>query len=336
MMPHALRHDELFVVDGCQYSNWSPERFAEMKRGGLDLLVATVVYWEDARQTLSLLADWNRRFREHADLIFPVHSSEDLVSSRSDPCIGVILGAQNCSPIEEDLGLVEVMRSLGIAVMQITYNNQSLLGAGCYEDEDSGLTRFGREVIREMNRVGMIVDLSHTSERTSLEAIEFSERPVCISHANPLAYHDSIRNKSDRLLHALGENEGMLGFSLYPLHLMGKSDAQLADFCAMVRRTADAIGIERIGIGSDLCLGWPYEVVEWMRNGRWTHTTNFGEGDPGQRAWPDQPSWFSSSADLPNLTQGLSQAGFAPEEIAPIMGENWYRFLGASIAPHPV
>jgi microsomal dipeptidase-like Zn-dependent dipeptidase len=326
-------HRGLYVADGCQYSNWSPERFQEMQDGGLDLLVATVVYWENARETLALVADWNRRFQAHSDIMTHVKSGAGLREARDQRRMGVVLGAQNCSPIEEDLGLVQVMRDLGLAIMQLTYNNQSLIGAGCYEDNDSGLSRFGREVISEMNRVGMIVDLSHTSERTSLEAIDYSSRPVCISHANPLFYHESIRNKSNRVLKALADRGGLLGFSLYPLHLKDKSEAKISDFCSMVRTTADRIGIERIGIGSDLCLGWPYETVEWMRNGRWTHTTRFGEGDPAQSAWPAQPSWFQSSKDYPNISQALSEAGFTQNEIRKVMGENWFEFLSQGLAP---
>ncbi len=172
-------HAGLTVVDGLQYSNWDRALLEELKAGGISAVHATIVYWEDARQTLSLLADWNRRFREHGDLIRPARSGADIRAAKAEGRIAFVFGAQNCTPIEQDLGLVELFRSLGLAFMQLTYNNQSPLGAGCYEASDSGLTRFGREVVAEMNRVGMIVDLSHTSEATTLDAIAFSKHPVC-------------------------------------------------------------------------------------------------------------------------------------------------------------
>ena len=96
--------------------------------------------------------------------------------------------------------------------MQLTYNNQSLLATGCYEAEDPGVTRMGRQVIREMNRVGLVVDMSHSAERSTLEAIEISERPIAITHANPAFWHPARRNKSDEVLCALGQTGGMLGF----------------------------------------------------------------------------------------------------------------------------
>ena len=122
--------------------------------------------------------------------------------------------------------------------MQLTYNNQSLLATGCYEDDDTGLTRMGREVVAEMNRVGMVVDMSHSAERSTLEAIELSERPIAITHANPAWWHPALRNKSDEVLKALTGRGGMLGFSLYPHHLKDGTNCTLESFCQMIMETA--------------------------------------------------------------------------------------------------
>lgn len=234
---------------------------------------------------------------------------------------------QNCSPIEDDIGLVEVFRDLGVRTMQLTYNNQSLLATGCYESSDSGVTRFGRVVIEEMNRVGMIVDMSHSAERSTLEAIEISAQPIVISHANPSFFHEAKRNKSDHVLRALASRGGLVGFSLYPFHLKNGSRCTAGEFTDMVARTVDLIGIDHVGIGSDLCQGQPYSVLEWMRNGRWSKETDFGEGSASNAAWPEPVSWFRSSADFPNLTAALEHAGFADADIAKIMGGNWMRIL---------
>src|SRR5690349_12151093 len=209
-------HDRLTAIDGLQYSNWDRALFEELKAGGLSAVHATLAYWEDTRATLRLIGDWHRRFERHGDLILQGRSADDVVAAKASGRIAIFFGFQNCSPIEEDLGLVQIFHELGVRFMQLTYNNQSVLGGGCYEKEDSGLTRFGREVIAEMNRVGMVVDLSHSGERTTLEAIAASTRPVVISHANPTFLHENVRNKSGRVLRALAESGGMLGFSLYP------------------------------------------------------------------------------------------------------------------------
>ena len=190
---------------------------------------------------------------------------------------------------------VEVVHSLGIRFMQLSYNNQSLLATGCYEKEDPGITRMGRQVIKEMNRVGLVIDMSHSAERSTLQAIEISERPITITHANPSSWFPALRNKSDAVLKELGRSGGMLGFSAYPHHLRGKSDCSLDDFCSMVARTAELMGIDNIGIGSDLCLDQPDSVVEWMRNGRWTKDLDFGEGSAANAGFPAQPVWLRVS-----------------------------------------
>ena len=165
--------------------------------------------------------------------------------------------------------MVEAVHKMGTVFMQLTYNNQSLLATGCYEENDSGVTRMGKEVIKEMNRVGIIVDMSHSAEKSTLDAIEISDKPIAITHANPSFWHEAKRNKSETLLKELGQSNGMIGLSLYPHHLSNGTNCTLESFCEMVARTADIMGAEHIGIGSDLCLNQPDSVVDWMRNGTW-------------------------------------------------------------------
>ncbi len=324
---------DMLIVDGLQYSNWSREIFAQMREGGVDAVHATLVYHETTRDTLSRLGEWNRRFEEHSDLIMPVRKPADIHRARQQGRVGVFLGAQNCSPIEDDIDMVAVMRDLGLLIMQLTYNNQSLLACGCYEAEDSGITRFGRQVIREMNRVGMVIDMSHSAERSTLEAIELSQRPVIISHANPAAWQPAKRNKSDKVLSAIAESDGLLGFSAYPFHLKNGPDCTLAEYCAMIARTADKIGVAHLGIGTDLCQNQPTSVLEWMRNGRWSKDMDYGEGSASNAGWPAPLAWLRDNRDFPNLVAGLRDVGFAEHEVAGIMGQNWVALLERTTAP---
>ncbi|MGB2069641.1 MAG: membrane dipeptidase, partial [Candidatus Puniceispirillaceae bacterium] len=226
----------------------------------------------------------------------------------------------------DDIGLIEIWHSLGARFMQLTYNNQSLLATGCYEAEDPGVTRMGRQVIKEMNRVGLVVDMSHSAERSTLEAIEISERPIAITHANPTFWYPARRNKSDDVLRALGQTGGMLGFSMYPHHLKDKSDCTLANFCEMIARTADLMGIDNIGLGSDLCQGQPDSVVEWMRVGRWSKEIDYGEGSASDAGFPPMPDWFGDNRHFGNIAAGLMEHGFSEADTAAVMGENWLRF----------
>ncbi|MEL6479649.1 MAG: membrane dipeptidase, partial [Pseudomonadota bacterium] len=240
----------------------------------------------------------------------------------------IFFGAQTPQVIENDLGLLEVLHRLGLRFMQLTYNTQSLLGAGWQEAEDRGLTAMGREVVAEMNRLGMLIDLSHAGERTALEAIAASTRPVCVTHANPRHARETGRNVSDTLLRALAETGGMLGLSLYPHHLPEGSDCTLEGFGVMAAQAADVIGAERLGIGSDLCQGQPDQVVQWMRTGRWSFATSAA-------TFPPQPAWFRDNRAWDGLAQGLRQAGFSAAETDGILGGNWHRFWQTGLSPAP-
>ncbi len=330
---HLDIHRQQIVIDGLQYSNWSREIFEQLQAGGVTMVHATIVYHEQIRETLLRIGEWNRMFEQHGDLIMPVKSTDDIRLAKKLGKVGVMFGAQNCSPIEDDIDMIAIMRELNLMIMQLTYNNQSLLACGCYEAEDSGVTRFGRQVIAEMNRVGMIVDMSHSAERSTLEAIEISSRPIVISHANPNSFHQAKRNKSDTVLKALGESGGLLGFSLYPFHLKNGPDCTLDEFCDMVARTADLMGVEQIGIGTDLCQQQPLDVLEWMRNGRWSKEMDYGEGSKSNADWPRPLEWFKDSRDFPNLTAGLLKRGFSEQDVARIMGLNWLNFFESSLKP---
>ncbi|SSW70085.1 hypothetical protein AVE30378_03820 [Achromobacter veterisilvae] len=320
-------------VDGLQYSNWSERIFRQLREGGVDAVHVTIAYHENLRETILNIERWNTWFERYPELIVHARSGDDVRRARQDGRTAILFGLQNPSSIEDDIGLVEVVHTLGVRFMQLSYNNQSLLASGCYESVDSGITRMGREVIKEMNRVGLVIDMSHSGERSTLEAIDLSARPITISHANPHSWAPALRNKSDTVLKALASAGGMFGFSLYPHHLKNKSACTLDDFCAMVARTAELIGVEHLGLGSDLCQDQPDSVVQWMRTGRYTKGVDYGEGSAAQPGFPPQPGWFQDSRDFGNIEQGLRAQGFSPREAALIMGENWMRFFDQSFGP---
>ena len=327
-----MAHQSLFI-DALQYNNWSEEVFKQINEGGLSAIHVTICYHEDFQEMVQNVIDWNRRFENYSDMIFHGRTADDVRKAQKEGRTAIFFGFQNCSPIEDNIGLVEICHQLGVRFMQLTYNNQSLLATGCYEENDSGITRMGKQVIKEMNRVGLVVDMSHSAERSTLEAIEISERPIVITHANPAFWHPALRNKSNEVLKALGESGSMLGFSVYPHHLKDGTNCTLESFSAMIADTAEIMGVQNIGIGTDLCQNQPDSVVEWMRNGTWTKERDFGEGSAGSAGFPDQPSWFRDNRDFSNIALGLKDVGFSDDEVAAVMGNNWLNFFESSFEP---
>lgn len=324
-----MHKDEMLFIDGLQLCNWDRTLLLEMRNGGLNCIHACIGLWENARESLSKIGQWYRFFNENRDLILHVKTGEDMQQAKEEGKIGIILGMQNASLFEDELALVEVFHQLGLKIIQLTYNNQNLLGSSCYEETDSGLTRFGENVIAEMNRVGMLIDLSHCGEQTTLDAIKASSRPVAITHANPDWIYPVKRNKSREVLQALRDHNGILGLCLYPF-LIGGSNTTRQEFCEMVARTVDFMGIEQVAIGTDLTLNQDSQFLKWMRMGRWTFQEDYGAGSKDQPHWPAWPSWFQKPSDFVNIAEGLLQIGFQHHEVEAIMGKNWLRFFTES------
>jgi microsomal dipeptidase-like Zn-dependent dipeptidase len=315
-----------FRIDNLQYCNWSKEIFQINREAKLDAIHVTIAYHEDFEEVKKNVEVWNKYFKDFGDLIFHGKTFKDIEKANKERKTAIFFGFQNCSPIEDDISLVEEVHKMGIRFMQLTYNNQSLLATGCYEENDSGVTRMGKEVIKEMNRVGVVIDMSHSAEKSTLDAIDVSSKPIAITHANPSFWFAAKRNKSSEVLKALAASGGMLGLSLYPHHLKDISNCTLESFCEMAAKTAELMSVKHIGIGSDLCIGHPNSVVEWMRNGTWTKTKDFGEGSLNNPNFPKQPKWFEDARGFKNLEQGLKKVGFQETEVNDILGNNWYNF----------
>ena len=319
--------EDIILIDGLEYCNWNRELFENAHQAGLTAIHATLVYWENTEESFEKIRIWNNLFNKHNDIIVHAKTSKDILKAKQDKKVAIIFGFQNSAPIANDIFLVEKFFDKGLRFMQLTYNNQTPLAGGCFEPKDSGVSRFGKAVIEEMNRLGMIVDLSHAGKQTCIEAIEFSNKPVAISHANPTFFHKSIRNIDDDVLKQLANKNGFIGLSLYPYHLKNLGECTAEEFCSMIKELINLIGEDNIGIGSDLCLNWPDDVVMWMRNGKWTKKIDYGESKDKNPKWPKLPSWYKLPSDLKNLFKTMCKNNISEKVAAKIVGENWFNFM---------
>ncbi len=323
------------VIDAMQYSQPERARFLEWRAGGIGCVHVTLSIWENARETLGVIGQWNRLFGDNADLIALARSAEEIEAIAASGRTAVLYGFQNTSPLEDDIDLVRIFHDLGVRIVQLTYNIQNHIAAGCWEDDDRGLSQFyGRNLVREMNAVGMLIDLSHTAAKSSLDAIEFSERPVAFTHANPEAFVGTEielkrRNKSNVLLKALAERGGVIGLSMYPRIAKGGSNQTLEEFCDMVAWSVDLIGVDHVAFGTDFYSGHGPEAITWWRAGRWARQSPVKIS----ASFSEWPSWFRSPADFPSLLDGLRHKGFNEDEVARIAGGNWLRLFDESFGP---
>ena len=325
------------MVDGLQIP--TPERrwFEEWHAGGLGCVHATMAVWEGAKETLSYIAKYKRVLLENADIVEQATTAEDIVRIAAAGKTAVLFGFQNTAPIEHDIELFRVFRDLGVRIMQLTYNLQNYIGCGYWEQSDSGISsRFGRQAIEEMNALGILIDLSHCGERTTLEAIEQSGRPVSITHANPREYvgaptFGAARLKTTEAIKALARRGGVLGLSPNRNMVKRGADTTLEEFCDMVAWTAERIGVDAVGIGTDYCPGHPPSIRTWWRYARWSR-----ERAPAAQmqiapheGWQD---WLRSPAQFANIWEGLAHHGFSDGDVAKIMGGNFMRLFRDSLS----
>ncbi|WP_280552877.1 dipeptidase [Halomonas sp. 25-S5] len=319
MTPREL-HDDAIVIDGLIIAKWNRELFEDMRRGGLTAANCTVSVWEGFQATVDNIVRSNALMAECSDLVRPVRTTADITRAKEEGKTGILYGFQNAHAFEDQIGYVEVFKQLGVGIVQLCYNTQNLVGTGCYE-RDGGLSGFGREIVAEMNRVGIMCDLSHVGETTSREVIEASEKPVCYSHCLPSGLKEHPRNKSDAELKFIADRGGFVGVTMFTPFLRAGIDATVDDYVEAIEYVMNIVGEDAIGIGTDFTQGHDQDFFEWLTHdkGYARRLTRFGE--------IINPEGIRTIGEFPNLTEALSRRGFSEPQVRKIMGENWVRVL---------
>ncbi|MCC4116553.1 dipeptidase [Aromatoleum toluclasticum] len=316
----AQLHRDAVVIDGLIVAKWDRDLFEDMRRGGLSAANCTVSIWEGFGDTVDQIAQMNALIEANADCLLKVRTTADIERAKREGRTGVILGFQNATAFEDRLGYVQIFKDLGVGVVQLCYNTQNLVGTGCYE-RDGGLSGFGREILVEMNRVGILCDLSHVGPNTAREAIAESRKPVCYSHCLPSGLKDHPRNKSDSELKFIADHGGFVGVTMFTPFLKNGVNSTVDDYVEAIRYVFDLVGEENVGIGTDFTQG--HDAAFFARlvhdKGYARRLTNFGE--------IVNPRGIRTVAEYPNLTAALLKGGFTPTQTRRIMGENWLRLL---------
>jgi len=314
-------HDDAIVIDGLIISDFTREVFEDMRRGGLTAANCTCSIWENFRGSMENVARWKRHFRDNADLITQVYTTEDIRRAKKAGRTGIVLGWQNLSGIEDQISFLALFKALGVGVMQIAYNTQNLVGCGCYEKHDSGLTEFGHEVIAEMNSVGILCDLSHVGAKTSEDVIVASKKPVAYSHCLPAGLKQHPRNKSDAQLKFIADHGGFIGVTMFPPFLKRGPESTIDDYVEAIEYCVDIAGEDQVGIGTDFTQGYGREFFDWITHdkGYARKLTEFGD--------VINPEGIRTIGEFPNLTATMQKRGWNEGRIRKVLGENWIRVL---------
>ena len=323
-MGHCNLHDSSIVFDGTIVAKWSRGTFEKMRAGGLTAANCTICVWEGIKDTLLNIAQFHRYFEEHADLIMLCRTVADIAAAKRTGRVGIVLGWQNTSGIEDRIELLPLYKDLGVGFMQLTYNTQNYVASGCWEKQDGGLSAFGERLVLEMNRTGIVVDLSHVGVRSASDAIAKSHKPCAYTHVCPAGLFPYPRNKTDAQLKELAERGGFIGVAAtYTPFLRRGAESTLDDAIEVLEYVINVCGEEQVGIGTDSTDGQDEAFFDWGRQDK-----GHGARMVPTRGTAPAMKDFGSLADWPQLTQVMQRRGWAETRIQRILGENWVRFLG--------
>ena len=324
-MSTSQLHSDAIVIDGLEICNWSRSVFEDMRRGGLTAVNCTCAVWEGFRGAMDNIAQWKRLFAEHDDLILQVFTTEDIHRAKREGKTGLYLGWQNTYGIEDQLDYLQVFKDLGVGCMQLTYNTRNLVGSGCWEPLDDGLSGFGHEVVEAMNEARILIDLSHVGARTSEEAIAHSKQPVAYTHCAPSGLFEHPRNKTDAQLRSIAERGGFVGFATYP-PFMAQGDDTTVEHCIDVfEYLINLTGEDAIGIGTDFTQGQDKGFFEYL-----SHDKGYARRLIPARSGAGvtvMPEGLRTIGDFGNLTDAMQRRDWSEGRIRKVLGENWLRFL---------
>lgn len=315
----AALHREALVWDntvpfGMPFYQYG-ESLARFHVSGFDCVSLTMASdGEDMPLTMKKIAHDSAFFRKHPDRFALVRTVDDILAAKRDGKLAVVFAFQGTLPFERDIGFVEMYYRLGVRQALMAYNQKNHVGDGCHERTDGGLSRFGVSLVQEMNRVGMIIDCTHTGYRTTMDVFEVAEGPVVFSHSNPRAIWDHARNIRDEQAQACARTGGVVG-TCGDGAFLPDNDTSPEMLFKQVDYYCNLIGPEHVGLGLDFVVDTK-ALMAALR--------------AAPDRWPDDQDHevdieFAPPEQLPELTEFMLQRGYADEHIRGILGGNWLR-----------
>ncbi|WP_026576172.1 dipeptidase [Bacillus sp. UNC438CL73TsuS30] len=324
---YLLLYQKAFVIDSACPLGSLENYFRLWMDGGATAMAPTVAVNNSSHETIGLIAKWLKKIEKQSHDLLLVTLPEDLYKAKQEKKLGIIFHFQNSLPIESDLNLLSVYHRLGVRIIQLCYNVKNFIGDGCDERTDCGLSEFGIHAIKEMNRLGILVDLTHSGHQTTMEAIQTSERPVIFSHSNVYELCPSPRNLKDNQIKAVAEKDGVIGVVAFPTFVAKKKHTTVEDLVHHIDYIKDLVGVRHIGIGLDYWEGMDGIASKEEANRLYTQLISTGKWK--EHSYPPPPWRYPEGIEeptrLPNLTKALLKRGYSEEEILRILGGNFLR-----------
>ena len=307
-------HRDAIVIDSLNASIMSDEYFKKLNKGGITATNYTIAMMHNMSETVKRILDMQEVIADEIKTVVLGTTAEDIIKAKKDGRTAIFLGFQNIQPLENDLRLVKLYHHMGIRIIQLSYHFRNAAADGGGERIDSGLSLFGISLVKELNRLGIVIDLAHVGKQSVLEAAATSKDPVIASHSNPRSLVDAYQNKTDEEIKAIAEKGGVIGVTAFPRLINKDPDkATIDDLLNCIEYIDKLVGVNHVGIGLDFAEGWaefPPTRMTLMKIDKRVYT---------------YPPGIQTVTEFPNITKGLVQRGYSDAEVRKILGENFLR-----------
>ncbi len=332
-------YDQTIVIDalggpgGGGEGPLTPAQIADVRASGItavNLTVGALGSGADVfEETFKTIGEWEQQIDAHPDVLMRIKSAADLDQAKASRRLGIVYGFQDATPLGDDPGRVELFHHFGVRIIQLTYNRRNLLGDGCLEPADAGLSLLGRQVVERMSQLGVLVDLSHCGHRTTLDGIAASKKPVAITHAGCAAVADLPRNKTDEELRRLADKGGVMGIYFMPF-LRTKGQPMAADLIRHIEHAVNVAGEDHVGLGTDGGISGIELTPEFIKHHREDvqNRRRLGISAPGEE---EDVYTFLPDLNTPRrfetLAAMLRERGHSRARIEKILGGNFARLF---------
>lgn len=322
-------YEDSIVIDTCAPLASVKDHYKNFINGRLTAIGATVFPVTGyLPETIKGIAQWYDRINGDERLM-QILTVEDFYMAKKENKLGIILCFQGTNHIQSDLSFLEVYYRLGIRQILLCYNRRNAVGDGCEEPSNGGLSIFGEKAIKEMNRLGIVVDLAHTGYRTTMEAMEVSKKPCIFSHGNPYNVHQSPRNLKDEQILRIAKMGGVIGLNGFPTFVSSSAMPNVNQLIDHVDYFAKIIGIDHVCLGLDYCESMAGVIPDDVAMAEYNYRIETGQWSAA--TYPPPPYHYPREIAipdmLPNLVPALKARGYAESDIKKILGENYIRVL---------
>lgn len=315
-------------VDGCA-PGFTPRTLAaeapNLRAGGINAALVTVASIETREVAINGVNDWWTADKRPTTGVRVAGTVPELRKIVDGGDLAVVLHFQGTAPLGPDLEMVDTFHRLGLRVMQPTYNYADLVGDGCLEERNAGLTLFGRKVVTRMQEIGIAVDLSHVGQRTCLDVLDMAQAPVIATHSNARSVCDNPRNLTDEVIDGVARSGGVIGLCAYPRFVSADEHPTLDQLLDHATYISERVGAQHVGIGLDFIDEDEFDF-------------EFYQYDPRYYARPpyNRPPGIAWWNEFRNLRPALRARGFSQEETNGILGENLLRSLDTAWSANPL